>query len=149
MVAKVDWTRVVLSGVMAGAVINAVEWGVHGVVLREDWTAAFAALGKPVPMRAWPLFIIPGNFLVGLLAVWFYAAILRPRYGPGAKTAVWAGWAAWAVFFAIPISAQVAIEIFPNWLQFTGIGVGLLDVTLGTLLGAWLYKERNPSKVKE
>lgn len=136
----VNWSRVIAGGFAAGAVINAVEWGVHGVLLKQEWTAAFAALGKPVPMRAWPLFIIPGNFVTGVLAVSFYATFLRPRYGPGAKTAIGAGLAAWVVFFVIPIMAQVAIEIFLNWLQFTVIGVGLVDVTLGTLLGAWLYK---------
>jgi len=141
MLARVNWTRVVLGGVMAGAVINAVEWGVHGVVLREDWTAAFAGLGKEVQFHAWLLFIIPGNFLVGILAICLYAGILRSRYGPGPKTASYAALTAWVVFFVIPTMAQVAIEIFPNWLQFTVIGVGLVDVTLGTLLGAWLYKE--------
>ncbi|MCI0626715.1 MAG: hypothetical protein L0387_34555 [Acidobacteria bacterium] len=139
--ARTNWSRVILGGLLAGAVINAVEWGVHGVLLREEWTAAFAALGKQVPMRAWPLFIIPGNFLVGILAIWLYAGILRSCYGPGPKTASYAALTAWVVFLVIPIMAQVAIDIFPNWLQFTVIGVGLVDVTLGTLLGAWLYKE--------
>lgn len=138
---RVNWQRVILGGLLAGAVINAVEWTVHGVLLREEWTGAFAALGKEVPLRTWRVFIFPGNFLIGVLAVWFYAAVLRQRYGPGPKAAVQAGLAACVVFVVIPIMAQVAIEIFPNWLQFTVIGVGLIDVTLGTLLGAWLYKE--------
>ncbi len=138
---KTNWSRVILGGLVAGAVINGVEWGVHGVLLDGQWTAAFAALGKAIPARIWPLFIIPGNFLFGILALYFYAAVLRPRYGPGPKTALYAGLAAWAVFFLIPIMAQIPLELFPNRLQFTVIGVGLVDVVLGTLLGAWLYKE--------
>ena len=134
----VNWSRVILGGLVAGAVINAFEWGVHGVILDETWTAAFAALGKTP--TGWAVFI-PGNFLVGFFAVYFYAGMLLPRYGPGPKTAVRAGLAAWVAFVVIPISAQIPLKLFPNRLLLIVIGVGLVDVTLATLFGAWLYKE--------
>jgi hypothetical protein len=34
------------------------------------------------------------GFVVGIAAIWLYAAI-RPRYGPGAATALRAGFAVW------------------------------------------------------
>ncbi len=135
----VNWSRVIGGGFATGAVINAVEWGVHGVILDKAWTAAFAALGK-API-GWTIFI-PGNFIVGILAVWFYASILRPRYGLGPKTALRAGLTAWVVFVVIPIGAQIPLNLFPNRLLLIVIGVGLVDVTLATLFGAWLYGER-------
>ena len=135
----VNWSRVIGGGFMSGAVINAVEWGVHAVILDETWTAAFAALGKaPV---GWAVFI-PGNFIVGILAVWFYASILCPRYATGTKTALRAGLAAWVVFVVIPTSAQIPLNLFPNRLLLMVMGVGLVDVTLATLFGAWLYGDR-------
>lgn len=63
------------------------------------------------------------------------------RYCAGPKTALRAGLAAWAVFVLVPFSAIMPLELFPNRLMFTVIGVGLVDVSLATLLGAWLYKE--------
>ena len=138
-VGTVNWSRVIGGGFMTGAVINAVEWGVHAVILDETWTAAFAALGKTP--TGWAVYI-PGNFIVGVLAVWFYAGILRPRYGPGPKTAARAGLGAWVVFVVIPTSAQIPLNLFPNRLLLIVIGVGLVDVTLGTLFGAWLYGDR-------
>lgn len=72
---KINWGRAVLGGLVAGAMINAIEFAVHGVILDEAWTAAFRALGKTP--KGWAFFI-PQNFFLGLLAVWFYARI-RPR----------------------------------------------------------------------
>ena len=134
---KVNWGRVILGGLAAGVIINAFEYGGHRVLLDEAWTAAFRALGKTP--AGWSTFI-PANFVVGILVVWFYAC-LRPRYGAGPKTALRAGLSAWAVFWVIPTMALVPLELFPNYLLFLVIALGLVDANLGTLLGAWLYKE--------
>ena len=134
---KINWGRVILGGLVAGVVINAVEFFVHGVILDQKWTAAFAALGKTP--TGWATFI-PSNFLVGVVAVWLYAFI-RTRYGAGPKTAVRAGLAAWVVFWVIPTMALMPLELFPNRLLLTVIGVGVMDAIVATLLGAWLYKQ--------
>ena len=92
--------RVILGGLLAGVVINVFESILNGVVLAKDWEAAMAALGKP-PMAGDQIavFIVWG-FLVGIFAVWLYAAI-RPRYGAGPKTALCAGSpsGAWATYW--------------------------------------------------
>jgi hypothetical protein len=74
--------------------------------------------------------------------MWLYAAI-RPRYGPGPKTAAVAGLAGW---FAIAI-----IEVELALLLLLPISLGGLAVPLGVslpamivaaIVGAWKYKER-------
>jgi len=54
--------RVILGGLLAGAVINVVEFITNGVVLREAWGRAMQALGKPaeLPMGAIVIFNIWG-----------------------------------------------------------------------------------------
>ena len=47
----------------------------------------------------------------------------------------------WVVFVVIPMSAQIPLKLFPNRLLLIVIAVSLMDATLATLLGAWLYKE--------
>jgi len=134
---QVNWGRVIVGGLAAGVIINASEYGGHRVLLDDAWTAAFRALGKTP--TGWSTFI-PANFVVGILMVWFYAR-LRPMYGGGPTTALRAGMAAWAVFWVIPMMAIVPLELFPNYLLFIVIALGLVDANLGVLLGAWLYKE--------
>jgi hypothetical protein len=94
-----NWKRVILGGLLAGVVINVSESILNGVVLAKDWEAAMAALGKPqMGGNQVGVFVLWG-FLVGVFAVWLYAAI-RPRYGAGPKTALCAG----AASGALPIS---------------------------------------------
>jgi hypothetical protein len=138
---RLNWGRVIVSGLAAGAIVNAFEYGGHRVVLDDAWTAAFRALGKTP--AGWSTFI-PANFFVGILLVWLYAR-LRPRYGGGPKTALRSGLAVWAVFWVIPMMAIMPMDLFPNGLLAIVIGLGLVDVNLAALVGAWLYKEAQTS----
>ena len=76
-----------------------------------------------------------------MLLVWYYAR-LRPRYGSGAVTALRSGLATWVVFWAIPLMALVPMDLFPAGLLAAAIALGVVDVGLAVLLGAWLYQER-------
>jgi len=129
--------RLILGGLAAGLVINAMEYLVHGMFLDAQWTAAFAALGKTP--TGWTTFI-PANFLVGIIAIWVYAR-LGPSYGPGPKTAVRAALAVWLVFWVVPEAALQPLNLFPNALLLTVVAVGLLDSIPAVLLGAWIYRE--------
>jgi hypothetical protein len=82
---KINWNRVILGGLVAGVIINIFEFALHGFVLAQDMDAAVRALGREVGGRELLMFLAWG-FLVGIFAVWLYAAI-RPRYGAGPKTA--------------------------------------------------------------
>jgi hypothetical protein len=138
---KIKWTGVIVGGLLAGVVINAGELALHRVMLDERWTAAFAALGKHP--TGWATFI-PANFLVGFFIVWLYAR-LRPRYGPGPRTALRAGMVMWTVFWVIPILALVPLELFPNQLLFLVIAGGVINANLAALLGASVYRGDAPS----
>jgi hypothetical protein len=134
----VNWLRVVWTGLVAGLIVNAFEYGGHRVYYDDAWTAAFRALGKNP--TGWSTYI-PGNFALGVLLVWSYAR-LRPAYGRGAKTALRSGLAVWLVFWGIPMLAIMPMELFPNSLLVTVIVLGLVDANLAVLAGAWLYQER-------
>jgi hypothetical protein len=137
-----NWTRVIVGGLAAGVVINAFEYGGHRLLLDDAWTAAFRALGK-MP-TGWSTFI-PGNFAVGILMVWVYAR-LCPWFGRGPKTAIRSGLAVWAVFWVIPMLAIMPLDLFPSYLLFIVIALGLVDANLAALLGAWLYREPPASR---
>ena len=42
----------------------------------------------------------------------------------------------------IPLVAIAPMDLFPNSLLATAIGLGLVDANLAVLLGAWLYQMR-------
>jgi len=134
--AKPNIKSLILGGVVAGLLINAVEYLIHGVLLNPQWIAAFAALGKTP--TGWTTFI-PSNFLVGIIGIWVYTKF-RPNYGPGPKTALRAALSIWIVFWVIPMMALQPMDLFPNMLVFTTIIVGLLDSIPAILLGAWIYR---------
>jgi hypothetical protein len=133
--------RVILGGLLAGVVINVVEFVTNGVVLKGTWAQVMQGLGKPqqLPASSIVLFNI-GGFLAGIAAVWLYAAI-RTRYGAGPGTAIRAGFVAWALTSFLPSLGNYAVGMIPTRLLVITAIVSLADIVVGTLAGAWLYKE--------
>ncbi len=136
---KINWPRVILGGLVAGVVINVSEFLLNGVILAKEMEAAMSALGRQVSGSALAMFTVWG-FLVGIFAIWLYAAI-RPRYGAGPKTAACAGAAVWGLGYLLAAVTPVALHLFPRRLLAVGLAVGLVEAIAGTLAGAWLYRE--------
>ena len=136
---KINWTWVILGGLVAGVIINIFEYVLNGFILAKDMEAAIRALGKQMGEGALLMFTVWG-FLVGVFAVWLYAAI-RPRYGAGPKTAACAGAAVWGLGYLLASVTPFALHLFPRHLMAIGLAVGLVEVVVGTLAGAWLYRE--------
>jgi len=130
-----------LGGLLAGLVINIVEFITNGVVLRETWGQAMQALGKPAQLSGGAIVIFNiWGFLVGIATVWLYAAI-RPRYGAGLKTAIRAGLVTWAVAVFLPNLGNYPLGLFPTRLLVISSTVALVEIVGATLVGAWLYNE--------
>jgi hypothetical protein len=136
---KINWIRVILGGLVAGVIINIFEFALNGVVLAKDMEAAISALGRQVGGAQLAMFIAWG-FLVGIFAIWLYAGI-RPRYGAGPKTALCAASAVWSLGYLLAAVTPLALNLFPTRLMVIGLAVGLVEVIVGTLAGAWLYGE--------
>ena len=133
--------RVVLGGLLAGIVINVVEFITNGVVLREAWGKAMQALGKPADLTAGAIVVFDiWGFLLGIAAVWLYAAI-RPRYGAGPNTAIRAGLVTWTVAVFLANLGNYPLGLFPTRLLVITSVVALFEIVIATLAGAWLYKE--------
>jgi len=138
---KINWGRVFLGGLIAGVIVNLSESLLNGVILMQEWAEAMRALGKPAGPSAGQIAVyLVSGFLVGLSAVWLYAAI-RPRYGAGPKTAACAGAAVWFLAYFLPTMTALPTDLFPARLLYIGVCVGLAEVLIGTVLGAWVYKE--------
>ena len=138
---QINWNRVLLGGIVAGLIIDVVQWLLNGVLLGSDWRQAMQALGKPLaetPARS--LFYILLGLVYGILAIWVYASI-RPRYGAGPITALYAGLGVWLLGYFLPALIWMPMGLFPRRLVAISMLVGLAEILLATEVGAWLYQE--------
>ena len=134
---RVNASRVVLGGLLAGVVINVLD--AASQLLPVDTISWITDLGLPEPgggaMATWLVL----GFVVGVAAVWLYAAI-RPRFGPGPGTAVKAGLFAWV--FATAIWSAFYLFGLSSPMGFVMAGViGLINVLAASWVGAKLYSE--------
>ena len=137
---RINMGRVVLGGLLAGLVVNASEFILNGVLLAKDMEDAMRALNRPPMDNSMIVWFTVLSFILTILSVWLYAAI-RPRFGPGAKTAAVAGSAVWLLAYLYPSAAMGAMQLFPRKLLLIGIVWGLPEILIATIVGAWVYKE--------
>ena len=138
-----NWTRVLLGGLLAGTVMNAGEAALHGGLLGADSQVLFEryqvpALGSPVPIVS----LIAMTYVLGIASVWLYAAI-RPRFGAGVRTAIVAGLAVWVIahLWSGIYLGMGFLGLIPPRLAYLPGPWGLIEAPLGTVAGAWVYKE--------
>jgi len=132
--------RVVIGGVVAGLVLNVSEFILNMVVLGADMQAAMARLNlPPVEDRGIGVFVAMG-FALGIVTIWLYAAI-RPRYGPGVKTALCAGAAVWFFAYLYGSVGMTVMGMFPGRMMAIGIIWALGEILLAAVAGAYFYKE--------
>lgn len=139
----VRWSRVLAGGMLAGVVMNASEAALHAGLLGEDARQLLARFQVPEPASPVPVAsLVAMTFVLGIASVWLYAAI-RPRYGAGVRTAVIAGLAVWVMahlWSGIYLGMGLSGLITPR-LAFLPIAWGLVEAPLGTIAGAWVYRE--------
>jgi|SRR5687767_11534828 len=137
---RINLGRVVIGGLVAGLIINVSEFILNGFVLAEEMNAAMAALNKPPvapAMIAWFVFLAFG---LGFMLVWVYAAI-RPRLGPGIKTAVCASTVVWGLAYLYPNLFSIIMNLFPRNMTILATGWGLIELVVAGIAGASVYKE--------
>jgi hypothetical protein len=142
---KMNWTRILLGGVVSALVMVLVRSTVL-VFSAKKWRAAVQEAGGAAAASQGPGDVARGVLFMlayGVFSVWLYAAI-RPRFGSGPKTAVIAGFAVGLIGIALPSIGFASMGVLPASLSelfYVTAGLGLVYATLGTLAGAWLYKE--------
>lgn len=138
---KINMGRVFLGGIVAGIVADILGYLVDGIWLAPKWAAGMTALGHSnFSSNMWIWMNLLG-LVSGIVLIWIYAGI-RPRFGAGVKTAICAGVAVWVVGTLVPnVSFMCIGGLFSRHLTlYTTLG-GLVEVVVGAIAGAALYKE--------
>jgi hypothetical protein len=138
---KINWGRVILGGLLAGVVLNAVDYVYFGVMMKQDLAAAMQAIGKnPSAMDSLVPLFVTLDFVAGIGLLWVYAAI-RPRFGPGAKTAVIAGVAVWFFMGLLRAIGDAPMGVFPQKIYTVGTIIALVQYAVAGAVGASIYRE--------
>ena len=136
---KINKGRVFLGGLVAGLVLNILDCLVDWAIIGEGWAKAMTNLDLHPPENLLVAASIVICFLIGIFIVWLYAAI-RPRYGPGPKTAIISGLAVWFICWLIGWGSTAFI-VYPCELVRVVIVAGLVEAVVAALAGGWVYKE--------
>ncbi len=136
-VSKLNWSRVLGSGLVAG-----IAWILLGSVVTALLGKHFAALpnnhlGNPTP--GFILLNVVVDLLEGVSIIWLYA-VLRPLYGPGVRTAVVAALAWWFII-SLGDATWCSFGLFPPRTVIPLMIGTLPALVLATLAGARFYKE--------
>jgi len=140
----INVSRWLAGGIAAAAVVWVLE-GIASLFYMDDMQAALEAANLPMELTAgsWVLSVVV-SLIVGLALVFFYAAA-RPRFGPGPKTAVAIAVAVWIAGYLVSLLGYYMIGIFPtSMLALWGL-VGLIEVIVAALVGGWVYREAEAS----
>ena len=137
---KINIGRLVVGGLVAGVIMNAVSLLSAGLYVPEMMelldSRGIQPPGGVLPMVVYLLM----RFVWGFVAVWFYVAA-RPRFGPGPKTAVLIGFVFWlgGVFLAVVsygMMGMFPMDMLAQWAAITFVGI-----LASTVVGAWIYRE--------
>lgn len=136
-------SKVLVGGIVAGIVLNVCDWFVYTKLLVDKMTAAMEAYkpGSSAVMmsgNAVTIYVIT-DFVFGLLLVYTYAAV-RPRLGPGPRTAATVAGIFW-VFATFINAGQMIMGIVDRNLFWEAALIQLITLLLGTWFGAMVYTE--------
>jgi len=141
---KINWSRVFTGGLLAGIAFIVLGWAAYAIYMGNLWISALGALGRPPSAMTFGDYVavIVLSLVGGILAIWLYSAI-RPRYGAGPQTALCAGLTFWALASLFPTISLGGMGLFSANLLVIDSLTSLVVSVVGTLLGAWVYKEQS------
>lgn len=136
-----NYVRVILGGLLAGLVLNIGEMVLNGVIIHNamvEWSGQHNLPAEPGP--SFLVLAVGLTFVLGIVMVWLYA-LIRPRMGPGPKTAIVAALVLW---FAVYVYMGIILGVLlVQPMNMVGISIvwGLGEYIIAAIAGAWLYKE--------
>jgi hypothetical protein len=136
----INFGRAVLGGLVAGVILNIGEWVLNGVILHAEMQDFFRRCGFREPGGNFIAVAVVITFVLGIVIILGYAAI-RPRFGPGPKTAIITALFAWFGVYVYQNVIGLGLGMVPARLVVIALAWGLVEYIVATVVGAWLYKE--------
>lgn len=131
---------VVKGGLAAGLIMNISQTILNVPVAGAQLEAELAAHNLPaVGGPAIAVFILE-TFVIGFMTVWLYAA-MRPRFGPGPKTAIMSGVVVWVLCYLYTGIAFGVMGVNSMGIVVLGVIWSLTEMIIASAVGGYLYSE--------
>ena len=131
---------VLKGGLAAGLIMNISEFILNVPVAGAQMDAELLSHNLPPVGNGAIAIFTAVTFLLGIATVWLYAAI-RPRLGPGPKTAMVAGVVVWALSYAYASVFFYMLGMQSLGLVVLGVVWSAIEMIVASSVGAYLYKE--------
>jgi hypothetical protein len=139
----INVSKVVVGGLAAGLVANLIGYVGFGMLLGPRFEAEAVAVAPALAGRGMSGSAIATqvviSFIIGMLLVWLYAAI-RPRFGPGPKTAVYAALVVWVCGLVFHIDLLLSGLVTTTTYAMASV-VALVQLLVSAWVGGMMYKE--------
>jgi hypothetical protein len=136
----INFGRVLLGGLVAGLVLNIGEYLLNEVVFVKQMEEMVSRMNLTRPGASFIAVAVVLTFILGIVIVWIYAMI-RPRFGPGPKTAIIAAFVAWFCVYVYTGILNGAFLGIPSTFLVMAMLWGVIEYILAAVAGARLYKE--------
>ena len=141
--ASINSGKVLAGGVLAGVVMNAIDYVSNNFILAKDWQNVAQLRNIDITVMGGTQAIVTGiavDMVLGLLIVMMYAT-MRPRFGAGPATATIA---AFTVFLSAALVMATLAGSFFSWdLYIRWAALFLVSTLGGGLAGGWVYSEED------
>ncbi len=145
MSVNIDRRKLLVAGSAAGVVLNIIDFLSNGVILssrmQADANAFKAGLGDQMAAMGGGQIAVYVFFdlVVGFLLAWTYAAI-RPRFGPGPRTAAYVAFL-FFVFGMILTFGYKELGVMSAGLWWSYTGIWFVNLLLASVVAGWVYSE--------
>lgn len=138
--ARMNTGRLILGGLVAGAVANGLDYVINGMLMKREMDDMIQRLNlNQIVVNDSMMTWIIVDFVYGLLLVFTYAA-MRPRFGPGPKTAVVSGTTIWLTACAM-FAGLASMGIYTEQAFIKSAALTFVSTMVASLVGASIYKE--------
>jgi FtsH-binding integral membrane protein len=145
MAVNINRRKLLVAGLAAGIVLNIIDFLSNGVILsarmQADANAFKPGLGDEMAAMggAQIAVYVFFDFVVGFLLAWTYAAI-RPRFGPGPRTALYVG-LLFFVFGLILTFGYKELGVMSSGLWWMYTGIWFVNLLIASAVAGWVYSE--------
>jgi hypothetical protein len=138
---QIDIGGVLKGGLATAVIMNISEYILNLPVAGTQMAAELAARNLPPAESAGQIAVfIVSTTILGFITVFVYAAI-RPRLGPGPKTAMAAGLLVWVSSYLYAAITAGTIGLYSMGLVVLIIVWSLVEMLVASAVGGYLYNE--------
>jgi hypothetical protein len=138
---QINIAGVLKGGLAAAVIMNVSEFILNVPVAGAQMAAELSARNLPPADGGAQIALFVGlTAMLGFITVWLYAA-MRPRLGPGPKTAMCAGLTVWTCSYLYSAVTAGAIGVHSMGLVVLIVVWSVVEMLIASAVGGFLYHE--------